>query len=83
MVTDDNYTYCGEHRVIYRTVESLHCTLKINAPLYVNYTSIEKTIKKKTVGSLIAGTLSQFVSQQLANYLAYNRHSILLNAHKH
>ena len=42
MVTDDNYTYNGEHCVMYKIVESLCCTPETNIILYVNYTSITK-----------------------------------------
>lgn len=39
--TDDDLTYCGEHCVIYRIVESLCCAPEINITLYVNYSSIK------------------------------------------
>lgn len=54
MVTHGNCTYCGEHSIIHRKVESLCCTpdiniilliskierYDINITLYGNYTSI-------------------------------------------
>lgn len=38
MVTDGDYTYSGEHRVIYRSVESPWCAPEINivCQLYFN-----------------------------------------------
>ena len=43
---DKEYIYCDEHWIVYRTVETLHCTPETNITLYVNYTGI-KIIKKK------------------------------------
>lgn len=40
------YTFCGEHWVIYESVESLYCTPKINAMLYVKW-NLNKNILKK------------------------------------
>ena len=37
-----DYTYHGEHWVMYRTVESICCTDEINIALCINYTSIKK-----------------------------------------
>ena len=37
MVTDGNYTHCGEHWVMYRIVESLYCTPETNTTLYVTH----------------------------------------------
>lgn len=42
MVTDGDYTYGDEHRVMHRIVESLCCTSETNTTLYIYYTSIIK-----------------------------------------
>ena len=39
---DGDYTYCGEHGVMYRIVESLYCTPETNIMLFVKYTSTFK-----------------------------------------
>ena len=41
MVTDGNYTYCGEHWVMCRIVESLCGTPEINTALYINSMGIK------------------------------------------
>ena len=41
MVIDSDYTYPGEHWVIYIIAESICCTPVTNI-MYVNYTSIKK-----------------------------------------
>lgn len=46
---DSNYTYCGEHLVIYIIVKSLCYTPETNT-LYINYVSVKK---KKTPISLL------------------------------
>lgn len=48
MLTDRDYTYCGEHCVMCRIAESTCCTVETNITLYVNYTSITTTTKKPT-----------------------------------
>lgn len=40
MVTDDGYTYCGEHNVMYKLDEPLCFTSETNNTLYIGYTSI-------------------------------------------
>ena len=45
-MTDGNYT-CGEHNIIYKTVESLYCTPKTNLTLCPNYTSVKKIISRE------------------------------------
>ena len=47
MVTDGNYTYQGEHFIIYINVKSLCCTPETNIILYANCTKIEKKINIK------------------------------------
>lgn len=42
MLTDGNYTDCGEHFVMYIVVKSLCCGPETNIILYINYTSIKK-----------------------------------------
>ena len=44
MMTDGNYTYCGDHFVMFIIVKSLCCTPDTNIILHVNYTSMEKII---------------------------------------
>ena len=42
-------TYQDEHRIVYRSVESLYCTLETNITLYINYTGTKikiLTVKK-------------------------------------
>ena len=46
MVIDDNYTYDGDHFVIYIIVESLCCTSE-NIILYATSTSIKKLALNK------------------------------------
>ena len=41
----DNYTYYGEHFIVYVIVESLCCIPETNVGLHVNYTSIKKNRK--------------------------------------
>ena len=53
MVGINEYTYHDEHQVIYRIVESLHCTPETNITLYVNYTGIFLLEKKKNSHSKI------------------------------
>ena len=43
MVTDDDYTYCGGHWVMYKIAEPLCCTPEINKT-YANYTSVLKMV---------------------------------------
>lgn len=47
MVTDGNQTYHGDHFVMYINIESLLYTPETRKILYVNYTSIKNSIKKK------------------------------------
>lgn len=42
MATDGNQTYCGDHFVVYKIIESRSCTPKTNIILQVNFTSIKK-----------------------------------------
>ena len=44
---DGDYTYCGEHGVMYIIVQSLGCTPGTNIILYANFTSIKKSVQKK------------------------------------
>ena len=37
---------CDKHQVMYRIIESLYCTPEINISLHVNYTGINKNLKK-------------------------------------
>ena len=46
MVMDVNWTYCGDHFVIYTSVEPLCCTPETNITLYVNFISIKRKKKK-------------------------------------
>lgn len=39
---DGEYTSRDEHRVLWATAESLHCTPETKRALYVNYTGIKK-----------------------------------------
>ena len=41
-MTDGDYTYHDEHRIIYINVKSLCCTPETNIILYVNYTLINQ-----------------------------------------
>ena len=41
MVTDGNYTYYGEHFIMYVNVESLYYTPETNVILHNNYSSIK------------------------------------------
>lgn len=45
MVTDGNYTYCGENFIMYVVVKSLCCPPEINIILYISYPSIKKIAK--------------------------------------
>lgn len=36
MVTDDNYTYSGDHYTVYKNVKSFWCTPETNLILYVS-----------------------------------------------
>ena len=45
-MTDGNYTYCGEHCIMQRIVESLCGKPEINLTFYVNYISTKKEKKK-------------------------------------
>ena len=47
MVTDGDYTYSGEHWIIYNIVESLCCTPETKITSYVNYISILKEKEKR------------------------------------
>ena len=42
MLTDGNYTYCGEHYVMYRTIKSPCGRPETNVTLYVNHISVTK-----------------------------------------
>lgn len=42
IVTDGNWTYCGDHFVMYTNIKSLSCTPEINAILHANYSSIKE-----------------------------------------
>lgn len=67
MVTDGDYTYCGEHCIMYRIVESLCCTPEMNITLYVNYTSIIHFFKLGASDSL--NIFVQFVSLNYRTFL--------------
>ena len=43
-MTDGDYVYHGEHRVMYRNVESICCALETNITLCVNYISIKNEL---------------------------------------
>lgn len=42
MVTDINYTYYGDHFIMYTIIELLYCTSEMNIMSNGNYTSIKK-----------------------------------------
>ena len=46
VMTDGEYTYHIELRIMYRFVELLNCTPETHITLYVNYTSIKNAEKK-------------------------------------
>lgn len=58
MATDGNYMYYGEDSIMYRTVESLCCTLETNITLYVNYTSITKMFSIITITFEVTSNLA-------------------------
>ena len=49
-VMNVNYTYCGDHFAIYTSIKSLHCIPETK--LYVNYTSIKKKKRRKTLSHI-------------------------------
>lgn len=59
MVTDGDYTYRGEHFVMYIVVESLCCASEANIILYINYfnkkTGTRKTRAENPVGFWVLG----------------------------
>ena len=58
---DGDYTYLGEHCIMYRTVETLHCTPESNIILCVNYTSTKKEKdSRKTCQTANRGDCSTF-----------------------
>ena len=46
MTTDGDYTYGGEHSIMYRIVESLCCIPETTVTLYVNYTLVKNGNKE-------------------------------------
>lgn len=48
MVADGNSTYPSKHFVMYRMIESFCCTPKTCVKIYVNYTSIKKSVDCQT-----------------------------------
>lgn len=61
MMTDINWTYCGDHVAIYTNVESLCRTPETNKMLHINYSSIknfsfstakERNLKRRTLTTL-------------------------------
>ena len=45
MVTDVNWTYCGDHFIMYKNIKSLYCTPETNIILYVKYNLIKNKLK--------------------------------------
>ena len=45
MVTDGNWTYCGNHFTVYTNVESLCSIPEMNLMLDIKYMSIKKWLK--------------------------------------
>ena len=45
MATDGNQTYCVDHFVMYKNIESVSWTPKIHTVLQVNYTLIKYKMK--------------------------------------
>lgn len=52
MVTDSNYTSCGELFIMYVIVKSLYYTHETNVMLYVHYTSVKKKKRTKSISIL-------------------------------
>ena len=48
MVTDINYTYCGDQFTLYTNVKSSCCTPETSARFYLNYTSIKSDLHIQT-----------------------------------
>lgn len=42
MLIDGDYTYCGEHIVMYMAVEPFYCIAETNIILYSHYINLKK-----------------------------------------
>lgn len=49
MLTEGNYTYCGENLAMYIILGSLCCTPEANIKLYINYISLKKNQKDSKI----------------------------------
>lgn len=51
MVTDGNYTYCGDRILMFVNIDSLYCTSGTTTITYANYSLIKKKTKQEKVAS--------------------------------
>ena len=42
MLVDGSWTYCGDHFIMYKNIESECCTPEVNTISYINHKSILK-----------------------------------------